>query len=324
MIAALETRAEIAKLARLLGTEAASLDFLCKAEAGDLRKLREQATDRLYDADRARLERAAAASKLLPTQVVATIGHKVFGALLCARIAGMLEPARAVDVAKRLPADFLADIAAEIDPRRASDVIARIPTDQIVEAAKLLAERGEVVAMGRFVGHLSPTAIAACIAALDEATILRVAFVLEDKDRLDDIVELLSDDRLRAMIRAAAKEKLWPEALDLTTHLAQSHRAHLADITALEKPTVLRSLIAAAHEEDLWAVLVRLTAEARDERAERRIAETLFSLDAEVLRRAVEEVATLPVSQRRRIVERARDVDALERLAPDLRQALEA
>lgn len=56
----MSVQAEIVKLARLLGSEPDALEYLAKVQERDLRKLREQATDRLYDADRAQLERAAA------------------------------------------------------------------------------------------------------------------------------------------------------------------------------------------------------------------------------------------------------------------------
>ncbi len=102
----------------------------------------------------ATLSRLAAASKLLPVGLVATLGERAFGPVLSARITGLLDPGRAVEVAQRLPVDFLADIAVDLDPRRASAVIARIPPQQIGEVTRELVRRHESVTMGRFVGHL--------------------------------------------------------------------------------------------------------------------------------------------------------------------------
>lgn len=159
--------------------------------------------------------------------MVTTIGQKVFGALLCARIAGLLEVDKAVDVAKRMPPDFLADIAVEMDPRRASDVISRIPTDQIVGSAQVLEQRGETVAMGRFVGHLDRPTLAACVATLQAATILRIGYVLEERKRLDEIVGLMPEDRLRELARAAIDEGLEEEARDLLASLGKRQAARL-------------------------------------------------------------------------------------------------
>jgi hypothetical protein len=223
----MSAQAEIIKLAHLLGAAPEDLAYLAKGEADDLRTLRELATDRLYDADRERLERTAAASRLLPNALVATIGHKVFGALLCARLAGLLETDKAVDVAKRLPPAFLADIAVEMDPRRASEVISRLPTELVVDAATVLAERGETVTMGRFVGHLNPPTLAACVAILPAETILRSAFVLEERDRLDEIVGLMPEDRLRELVEAAVANGIEDEARDLLSALGKRQAARL-------------------------------------------------------------------------------------------------
>ena len=223
----MSAQAEMIKLAYILGAAPEDLGYLAQGSPEDLRKLRELATDRLYDADRERLERTAAASKLLPNALVATIGHKVFGALLCARLAGLLETDKAVDVAKRLPPAFLADIAVEMDPRRASDVISGLPTELVVDTATVLAERGETVTMGRFVGHLNPPTLAACVATLPAEAILRSAFVLEERDRLDEIVGLMPEDRLRELVEAAVSNDIEDEARDLLSALGKRQAARL-------------------------------------------------------------------------------------------------
>lgn len=143
-------------LARLLRRDPTELEYLLEVPANDLAALRERVTDVLFDAHGQLLGRLAAASKLLPIGVVATIGERAFGPVLAARVAGLLEPSRAVEMAVKLPVAFLADIAVELDPRRASAVIGQIPASQIAAITPALISRGEHVTMGRFVGRLSP------------------------------------------------------------------------------------------------------------------------------------------------------------------------
>src|SRR5262249_37453568 len=150
------------------------------------------------------LGRLAAASKLLPVGLVASMGERTFGPILSARITGMLEPSRAVDVAAKLPVEFLADVAIELDPRRAIDVIAQIPPDRVAEITRELIRREESVTMGRFVGHLGPGAIAAAVGEMDDPSLLRVAFVLESKEGLEPLVETLPPDRLDGILDAAS------------------------------------------------------------------------------------------------------------------------
>jgi hypothetical protein len=73
--------------------------------------------------------------------------------------------------------------------------------------------------MGRFVGHLGDEALRASIATLDDATLVRTAFVLEERERLDALADLVGEDRIAGLAEVAERDGLWPEALDLLTHL---------------------------------------------------------------------------------------------------------
>jgi hypothetical protein len=254
MSVALETRAEIIKLARVLGTPSDQLGYLERASPEDLRALREQATDKLFEGDRDRLHKLALASRLLPSSIAAAIARWALGALLSARVTGLLVPSKAVDIAKRLPASFLADIAVELDPRRAREVIERMPAWQVGEVAAELARRNEHVAMGRFVGYLGDEAIGAAMEQIDDAGLLRIAFVMEGKDRLDHVVSLLPEQRLAGVMHAADRAALWPEALDLLDHLSDERKGALAEIAAAEG--LLDSLTETAHAEGLWDVVL--------------------------------------------------------------------
>jgi hypothetical protein len=254
---ALEVRAEILKLARLLDRDEATLVHLEEVPAADIRVLRAQITDVLFTAHGPALSRLVLASKLLPVSVAATIGERAFGPVLSARVAGLLEPDRAAEMAAKMPTEFLADVAVELDPRRASDVIGRIPAAEIADITRVLMSRGEYVAMGRFVGHLSDDAIAAAVDMLDDRSLLLVGFVLEDKDRLDDLIALLPSERLDGVIDAAAKHNLWPEVLDLLGNVSEARRAELAERAVAHGDGVLESLTAAARDLDQLEELER-------------------------------------------------------------------
>jgi hypothetical protein len=250
----LETRAEIIKLARVLGTPADQLGYLERASSEDLRALREQATDKLFEGDRDKLHKLALASRLLPATIGAAIARWALGALLSARVTGLLAPRKAVEIAKHLPASFLADIAVELDPRRAREVIERMPAWQVGEVAAELARRNEHVAMGRFVGFLGDDALIAAMEQIDDPGLLRIAFVMEGKDRLDHVVSLLPEQRLAGVMHAADRAGLWPEAFDLLDHLSDERQGALAEIAAAEG--LLESLADTANAEGLWDVIL--------------------------------------------------------------------
>jgi hypothetical protein len=267
----LQAHAEVMKLARLLGREPDELAYLERLGPAEVRALRDGVTETLYDANGSSLGRLAAASRLLPAGLTATIGHRAFGPVLSARLAGLLETDKAVDVAGRLPAPFLADVAVELDPRRASDLIASIAPTLIGQVTAELVARREHVTMGRFVGHLSDEAIAAALATMDDEAVLMVAFVIEDRSQLSRLFARLPKGRSAGVIAAAAAQGLWLQALDLLNHLHKPQRKEmvLAALT-LEEPAqeaILDTIIAHDLTDE-----VRLIAE-HDDSIEERLAE---------------------------------------------------
>ncbi len=264
----LQSHAEVLKLARLLGREPGELAYLERLSPSDLRALRDSVTETLYDANGSALGRLAAASRLLPAGVTATIGQRAFGPLLSARLAGLLETAKAVDVATKMPPAFLADVAVELDPRRASDLIGSIAPALIGQITAELVARREYVTMGRFVGHLSDAAIAASLATMDDGAVLQVAFVLEDRAQLKRLLGRLPKERWAGVIAAAERERLWLEALDMLNHLSKRQRKDMVlAALALGEPA-REAILVAIVEHELWEE-ARLIAEHDDSIEER-------------------------------------------------------
>jgi len=294
---ALQARAEILKLARILEREPGELSYLEAIPLADLQQLRDQTTDVLWRANRGTLNRLAAASKLLPSGLTATISQRAFGPLLSARMAGLLEPERAVDVARKLPTPFLTDTAIMLDPRRASAVIALVPPEQVADVTRELVGRGEYVTMGRFVGHLGEEAIQAALGVMDDATLLRVGFVLEEKDRLERLVSLLPTVRHRRIVEAAAENGLWLEALDLLGHLSQPQRLEIVTSAPDLDRTAIEAILVTVIEHGLWQEVLEIAEQ--DEALQDRLAER---------------VAVLEPDQRQEIAQRAKAQGALDRL----------
>ena len=231
---------EILKLARALAVEPERLAYLAEVDTRDVRRLREQVTTTLFDANLVVLERMALASKLLPAPVVAKIAEKVFGPLLCARIAGLVDVSRGVDVAKRLSPAFLASVAAELDPRRATAIITRIPVPTVVAVAEELNRREDWITLGRFVDHLPDETVGRCVRLLDDAGLLRTAYLLDDPSRIDHVLGMLGEQRLPRLVRIAAEdETLWPPAIALLSQLSEEHRAVVRPLLA-DLPADLR------------------------------------------------------------------------------------
>ena len=269
----LARKAEIIKLARVLRVKPSDLSFLYAMQARDIRAFREAASARLFDADAARLKRVATASKLLPVALIALIGEHVFGPLLCARVAGLIAPDRAAEVAQRMRIGFLADLTLEIDPRQVREVLKRIPVPRLVDVGMELARRGEFVTLARFVDYVSDAAIKAVLEKLaDNGALLQIGFFMEDRSRLNQIVGFMPEARLRQIIRLSADEGegLWGEALALMADVNPSWRKTLAEMAAEFEPEVLTAMARLTQSQRLWGAMLPIIA-AMDEPHQERL-----------------------------------------------------
>jgi hypothetical protein len=249
MATVLAARAEVQRLARLLDVEPERVAFLERVAPADLRALRLRVSDVLFDADRSTLQKVAAAARFLPAPLAASFAERFFGPVLGARIAGLLERGRAVDLAKRLPAPFLAELSVALDPRRIPEVLAGIPAGKIVEVAKELARREDYATMASFVPHLSDETLLATTEVVDDAGLLLIGFHMDSTEGLDHLVDLLPEERLRGILRAAGDVDLGPEALTLLNGVSEARRKRLTDLAAEEG--VLERLMEVAKEEGL-------------------------------------------------------------------------
>ncbi|MGH2868079.1 MAG: hypothetical protein ACRDNK_11010 [Solirubrobacteraceae bacterium] len=293
----LQRRAEILKLVRILEREPDELAYLEAVSLDDLRALRELTTDVLWSANSGTLNRLAAASKLLPVGLTATIAQRAFGPLLAARMTGLLEPSRAVEIAAKLPIGFLTDVAIELDPRRASSVLGLVAPQQVEAITRELVRRREHVAMGRFVGHLSDAALRAALAVMDDETLLQVGFVLEDKDRLERLVSLLPKPRVTGIILAAAHANLWLEALDLLGHLSPPRQNDIVAGAPELDHAALEDIVSAVVEHELWAEVV-----------------VIAKRDATLQGKLAQRLSALPARQRKALARRLQADGSIERL----------
>ncbi|MFD9443950.1 hypothetical protein ACFWBR_36500 [Streptomyces sp. NPDC060006] len=252
----LRGRAETLKLARLLDVEPQTLAFLEELPVEDVRLFRERSVAALFDDTPGTLDRVAALTKLLPAAVAAGIAQKALGPRLAAALAGRLEPARAADIIDRLPADFTARCCHHLDPRRIAGIMGRLDDGIVVRIALVLAERGDHLTMGRFVGHLRDSALRTVLPQLDDTTLLRTGFVIDHPERLAHIVELLDDERVSSVIEAAADNGLWPEAMAVAGMAAGAQRTRIASLTAAQPEARLDSLVRVTAEQDLWESLL--------------------------------------------------------------------
>lgn len=257
----LQTEAERVKLARVLGVAPEALAFLARRDAVELRLLGERVSHALFDEYRAAFQRLADASRLLPASLVAKLSERVFGPMLSARVAGLMAPDRALEVATRLRMDFLADVCVELDPRSAVVLLQRIEPDFVVQVARRLLARGDHVTLGRFVDALPDRSIRAVVDdTSDDAALLRVASYVERRERVAELVGMLPPSRLEKLVDAVVRGERETQAagLAMLAQLDPPQQARFAAIAARRGPEVLAALRTAAEREGLAGALAGL------------------------------------------------------------------
>lgn len=245
MITPMRVTVELRKLARALEVDEDRLAFLGTVPEQDLRTLRAQVGEAMFQADRPSLIRVAALSKAIPVAVAAKLSEAVLPPRIAARTSELLEPHRAAELVGRISAKYLADVSLYMDAARAPEVVAAVPAARVGEVAAELARREEWIVIGSFVAQVRDDAMRAAVARFDGEQLLRIGFVLDDVSRLDDIGGMLTDRQLDDLLVAAAKFSLWPELTELVANLSPARLAPLAEhYTALDDD--VRAVYAAA------------------------------------------------------------------------------
>jgi hypothetical protein len=277
----LQTRAELIKLSRALGAPEGAVAFLARLGHLELRQLTQAVSQALFNEHKAAFQRLADASRLLPASLVAKISELVFGPMLCARVAALMSPERATEIARKLRTKFLADVTMQLDPRSASELLAGIPTPIIVDVARLLLERHEYVTMGRFVDELTDEAIRAVTRSItDDTALLRIAFFVERRERLVELIEILPRDRLAGIVKSviAGPEELQTAGLAVIGQLSARQQGALGELAIGLGAAVLTTLIAVAQRHGASAAVAAVIQNV-DAAGRRRFVEMLGAIE---------------------------------------------
>lgn len=237
--------AELAKLAHQLSVDPSEVAFLAEVPLPDLRELRAQIGEALFQADKHHFTRMAALAKAVPVAVAAKVTVLALPPLIAARTAELFEPNRAVEMVARMPMEYLADVSAAMDPSRSAEVIAAMPPETVAAVGAELAARREWIVMGAFVSFVSSPALRATVERLSGGQLLRIGFVLNDDDRLGEISDMLTTEQLDQMLTAASEDSLWRELDDLLGKLEEKQARRLADRYAVA-PAEQRAAVDAA------------------------------------------------------------------------------
>jgi hypothetical protein len=253
----LALQAEHQKLARLLGCKEQTVAALEGFDVAAYRQLRAATTATLYADDRKAFQRIVASSRLLPGALKALVAEKALGPVIASRVAGLLPPDDAADMAQRVSLAFNTEVTLLIDPRSALGLLQRIPVGLVVAVTREVIRRKEYIAAARFVDALTDEQIRATMDVIDDEAMLRIGFYVESMERLEEVVALMSDERLSNVVAVAARPELDLEraVLLMLQGVSDRLRARLVGAALGHKdPAVGETLIAAAREHGMLSM----------------------------------------------------------------------
>lgn len=264
--------AELTRLARVLGTDPAELQYLTAVGPDALRQARLLVLDQHRNGEDDLVGQLAAITALAPAPVAAKIVEQAVPPQVAAALVGTIEDDRAARIASRLAPDYLAECALALDPRRAGTVLPGLPVDVLLPVTQRLFDREEYLTLGSLVARLPDERLRDLTPAAPDAGLLRLAGALEDASVLDRLFALVPD-RLAGIVAAAAEHGLWREVLDVAGHLNDANRGLVADLVARLDDPALADLCTAVTADGLGGQLLDLAA-AGSETARRRLVST--------------------------------------------------
>lgn len=260
-MADLAALAEVGRLRHELGVDGDQLDFLVRHDAADLRALRHALTDALAAPHRPAFQRMAAAARLLPAPVTATIAAKALGPFLCSKVAAELDPTEARKLVGHLRVPFLADLCRTLDPRAAADVIRAIPAERAVAVGVELYRRRDLETLARFIDVVAEDTIPRMLDVVDDdGCLLEIAVAAESRLRLDAIFAMLPDDRVLGVVESAALSDQLTEAVVLLGELGQEQAARAIGLVVGSGHVLLTDLVAEISRLGGWDELLPVMA----------------------------------------------------------------
>jgi hypothetical protein len=250
-----ESRAEVLRIAGLMGLEEADIAFLGALTPETLLAFRHQLIE-VYFGENASLGKLAKVANMMPSALIAKVTVDAIGPILAARVVGEVDTKVAIGVLKRVPINFLVDTAIAADPRRVIPLFAESPTEISKAIADELIVRKEYVAIGQLIAYVENEVMEHALGNASDLDILYSSFLVEEKDRLADGIAMLDDTRILSLVKTASKENCWLEALDLMSHLEADEFRRVVSQAMKLSPKKLSELLEFVEENELWYVAI--------------------------------------------------------------------
>lgn len=219
---------QIGRIARLLAVDPDDVQGLDGIGEQDLRALHDLISAMLHAHGQEPFARVASLSKLLPGSVAGKLAERFLPPELAARVAVLLEPAKARDLVTKVSVDYLAELSLVLDPVRSRAVVQAIPVDRVTQVARTLFDRGEYAAMAEFAGTVTLEALFGALGVASARDLVEVVPLLVWNDNIDKVVADIPATKIDSVLAEIVEHDLWDQAEYLVGRLRPDVIATLA------------------------------------------------------------------------------------------------
>ncbi|ABW66763.1 magnesium transporter [Desulfosudis oleivorans] len=186
---------------------------------------------------------------------IMTVGSRIVPAVISAQFAKSMEPStvarisdkvsvgKAIAIAKRLDADFLAEVAVYQDPQKVAAVVEGLPDDDLVEITEILFLKKDYRVVAGFSDGLSPEKLTRVAERIDDpATLIEIARHMQNREKVVAVAIALSDDYLLGFMDLLSSGDDYGLAAEVGRAMDTDRQVRLLDRLDPEKAARLASL----------------------------------------------------------------------------------
>ncbi|MEO6885752.1 MAG: hypothetical protein ABI232_05610, partial [Jatrophihabitantaceae bacterium] len=203
---------QIGRIARLLAVDPDDVQGLDDIGDEDLRTLHDLISGMLSASGQEPFARVASLSKLLPGAVAGKLAERFLPPELAARVAVLLEPAKARELVTKVSVDYLAELSLALDPVRSRAVVQAIPADRVAQVARALFDRGEYAAMAEFAGTVTLDGLFGALGIASARDLVEVVPLLVWNDNIDKVVADIPAAKIDSVLAEIVEHDLWGKA----------------------------------------------------------------------------------------------------------------
>ncbi len=197
--------------------------------------------------------------KTLDKLISQTTEHETWPILVPA-VAQMEDPNRACEALLRADQDNLRAFVDTVSEDNAFEHVAvlvrKLNAANLMQFSLALIELGDYEILGRFIGLATDEVLAKALEKLSDEELLKVAVHATDKERVSAALAMQDDKRINSLIKAALKQSIWAEVLELFTELEDEQYMRLINLAGKLPPQVLDQMISQTTKHECWPLLV--------------------------------------------------------------------